>query len=312
MQKFYSHGKLLLTGEYVVLDGAKALALPTKFGQTLTVEIIEEQKLIWKSIDYKGVIWFEEEFKLLNEKIATLVLRSEQAKQTPCNEVSKRLIEVLNTAKMLNPQFLKNGKGFKVTTTLEFSNNWGLGSSSTLLNNIAQWAKIDAFTLSNATFGGSGYDIACAKNDSAIIYQLESSRPLVETILFKNTFEDQLFFVHLNRKQNSRDSIKTYKDNKQNSIAIISKINTITSEIIKAKTLTVFNDLIEEHEALIGKITNQTPIKKRLFSDFKHQIKSLGGWNGDFILATGKKDYVYTYFNNKGYNTILDYKDMIL
>ena len=32
-QTFYSNGKLLITGEYVVLDGAKALALPTKFGQ---------------------------------------------------------------------------------------------------------------------------------------------------------------------------------------------------------------------------------------------------------------------------------------
>jgi mevalonate kinase len=28
---FYSNGKLLLTGEYLVLDGAKSLALPTKF-----------------------------------------------------------------------------------------------------------------------------------------------------------------------------------------------------------------------------------------------------------------------------------------
>ena len=30
MEKFYSHGKLLITGEYAVLDGAKAIALPTK------------------------------------------------------------------------------------------------------------------------------------------------------------------------------------------------------------------------------------------------------------------------------------------
>ena len=37
-QTFYSNGKLLITGEYVVLDGAKALALPTKFGQSLVVK----------------------------------------------------------------------------------------------------------------------------------------------------------------------------------------------------------------------------------------------------------------------------------
>jgi hypothetical protein len=38
MQKtFYSNGKLLITGEYLILDGAKGLALPTKMGQNLSV-----------------------------------------------------------------------------------------------------------------------------------------------------------------------------------------------------------------------------------------------------------------------------------
>ena len=37
-QTFYSNGKLLITGEYLVLDGAKAFALPTKFGQNLIIE----------------------------------------------------------------------------------------------------------------------------------------------------------------------------------------------------------------------------------------------------------------------------------
>ena len=40
-QTFYSNGKLLITGEYLVLDGAKAFALPTKFGQKLTIEETE-------------------------------------------------------------------------------------------------------------------------------------------------------------------------------------------------------------------------------------------------------------------------------
>ena len=53
MLRFYSHGKLLLTAEYVVLDGAKALALPTKYGQSLTVKTIEPLKLIWIVISYK-------------------------------------------------------------------------------------------------------------------------------------------------------------------------------------------------------------------------------------------------------------------
>ena len=36
-QSYYSNGKLLITGEYAVLDGALSLALPTKFGQELNV-----------------------------------------------------------------------------------------------------------------------------------------------------------------------------------------------------------------------------------------------------------------------------------
>ncbi|MDB4497362.1 GHMP kinase, partial [Flavobacteriaceae bacterium] len=31
LNTFYSNGKLLLTGEYLVLEGATALAVPTKF-----------------------------------------------------------------------------------------------------------------------------------------------------------------------------------------------------------------------------------------------------------------------------------------
>ncbi len=48
-QTFYSNGKLLLTGEYLVLDGAKALALPTKMGQNLQVVTHDKPTISWKS-----------------------------------------------------------------------------------------------------------------------------------------------------------------------------------------------------------------------------------------------------------------------
>ena len=47
---YQSNGKLLLTGEYVVLDGALSLAVPTKFGQSMHVENIDQPKIIWKSL----------------------------------------------------------------------------------------------------------------------------------------------------------------------------------------------------------------------------------------------------------------------
>ena len=304
MTTFYSNGKLLITGEYVVLDGAKALALPTKFGQTLTVKTNNDSKIIWKSLDENNTVWFEGVFEFVYKKI----IQTEQND----NEVSERLVQILNAAKKLNPKFLKENEGYSITSKLDFPKNWGLGSSSTLLNNIAQWANVDAFELSNATFGGSGYDIACAQNNSPIIYSIENGFPKIEITSFKKSFESQLFFVHLNQKQNSREAIKTYQNNKHNLAETLLKINTITNQFLEDSSLKAFENLIEKHEDLIGKITKQTPIKKRLFSDYNNAIKSLGAWGGDFVLATGTKDYVENYFRNKGYHIIISYQEMIL
>lgn len=148
-QHFYSHGKLLLTGEYVVLDGAKSLALPTKKGQSLEVTHIDSPQLIWKSILHDKRTWLDTGFKL--------PLHSTNQVE---DSLTGRLQQILVEAQKLNPSLLETGVSLK--SSLEFDKSWGLGSSSTLLYNIAQWAKIDPYKLLANTFGGSGYDIACA------------------------------------------------------------------------------------------------------------------------------------------------------
>ena len=60
--KFYAKGKLLLTAEYAVLGGAKALGLPTKLGQYLDVTKTTKAKIEWKSIDVNGQVWYENSF----------------------------------------------------------------------------------------------------------------------------------------------------------------------------------------------------------------------------------------------------------
>ena len=157
MVSFYSNGKLLLTGEYVVLDGANALALPTNFGQSLSIETNNSNTIIWKSYNELNEIWFEDEI-FIEEKSDDLVLTSQKK-----NEISVRLIQILKAVRELNPEFLKSQKGFSIKTEQNFNRLWGLGTSSTLINNIADWAKVDAYQLLKLTFGGSGYDIACAK-----------------------------------------------------------------------------------------------------------------------------------------------------
>lgn len=43
-----ANGKLLLTGEYLVLDGALSLAFPTRKGQTLLAKKSEKKGFFWK------------------------------------------------------------------------------------------------------------------------------------------------------------------------------------------------------------------------------------------------------------------------
>ncbi|PKG49963.1 GYDIA family GHMP kinase [Olleya sp. 1-3] len=301
MDSFYSHGKLLLTAEYVVLDGAKALAVPTVFGQHLTVTPIKTPHIDWTSFDNQNNVWFSDIITIAN--IISL-------KDTG-NEVSNRLIQILNAAKQLNPEFLDNNEGFKITTTLEFPQNWGLGTSSTLINNIAQWAKVDPYKLLANSFGGSGYDIACAQHDNALVYHLDNKLPKTELVTFNPSFSDHLYFVHLNKKQNSRDGIAHYKANRHNTTKTIKAIDTLTQSMIDCDTLTAFQSILDTHEQLIGQITNQTSVKDTLFKDFDGSIKSLGAWGGDFILVASNTNPT-AYFKSKGYTTILSYTTMVL
>ncbi|MBA6153475.1 GYDIA family GHMP kinase [Gelidibacter maritimus] len=301
-QKFYSNGKLLLTGEYLVLDGALALAVPTKFGQSLTVEPFEKSILKWESFDANKKLWFEAEVIIKNG--------------IPCantfnHPVRERLLQILKAAKDQNPTFLIDKGGLKVKTLLDFPRNWGLGTSSTLINNTAQWATIDPYKLLEDTFGGSGYDIACAMHNVPITYQLEQGQRAVIERNFNPGFKKHLYFVFLNKKQNSRDGIAAYQKNKENTNQSLSEINAITNDMLSCTNLETFQFLMQSHETIISKVLKQTPIKERVFRDFNGSIKSLGAWGGDFVLAASE-DNPEDYFNEKGFDTVIPYGDMVL
>ena len=307
--KFHSNGKLLITGEYAVLDGALALAVPTKFGQSLEVESREDDRIVWKSLDMKNQVWFETEFQINDIKNAHNL--NQEKSENEQKNISERLKHILRQAQLLNPETLSDNRGFNMTSRLEFPREWGLGSSSTLINNIAQFFQIDAYTLLKNTFGGSGYDIAAAQHDHPITYQLTKTNRSVLTAAFQPDFMDDLFFVHLNRKQNSRDSIEHYKQQPREFLEeTIAKIAGLTQSFIYCETLEEFKLLMTIHETLISKLINTPKIKSELFPDFPGAIKSLGGWGGDFILATGGAAE-RSYFKEKGYHTILSYADMV-
>ncbi|PCI07564.1 MAG: GHMP kinase [Flavobacteriaceae bacterium] len=321
MKKYNSNGKLLLTSEYLVLDGSKALAIPTRFGQDLIVEKIKETSLIWESFDVARNCWFQAEFRLPDLRIVneTFDTNSEDSKES----IAQTLQKILLVAKKMNPDFLVSEEGFLVKTNLTFPRDWGLGTSSTLINNIAQWANVDAFELLQNSFGGSGYDIACAQNDLPISYQLDMTSfrklseplshrtPKVEIVEFNPSFTDQLFFVHLNSKQDSKKGIQRYKELKGKLAEEIKRVSEITDEMIACKSISEFEKLIVEHEEIISKIIQNKPIKEILFADYFGAIKSLGAWGGDFVLVTGNEN-TSAYFKQKGFDTVIPYKEMIL
>ncbi len=301
---FYSNGKLLITGEYLVLDGAISLALPTKFGQNLVVETIDNNNIIdWKSYDSDGTIWFETNFSFRS------IIEKEQFDAS--ENVKNTLVEILHQAYLLNPNFIVNSNGYLIKTQLFFPRNWGLGTSSTLINNIAQWTDIDAFRLLKNSFGGSGYDIACAQNNVPILYQLIDENPVVELVNFNPIFKDNIYFVYLNQKQNTKNAIINYQNRINQFDKDISKINKITNQILNTNILKQFENLIETHEIILSNILEMQTIKECLFNDFEGVIKSLGAWGGDFVMVVSDKNPT-KYFEKRGFKTILNYNDMIL
>lgn len=305
MKKFYSHGKLLITGEYAVLDGAKALAIPTKYGQEMQVKNTDKPGISWTSLDENANVWFKGNYTFKNDKF----FLNEENNIPP---IAVRLLQVLNAAKDLNPDFFSEDKGFQITTELEFNRDWGLGSSSTLINNIASWLDINAYKLLEKTFGGSGYDIAAAQQGSAFTYQLIQDQASVLKSEFNPQFRDKLFFVYLNQKQNSREAIAHYRSQPQENIDVLTdKISGLTEQFLQCESLPEFRLLMDLHETLISKAINLPKIKTRLFPDFPGSIKSLGGWGGDFILATGSETD-QQYFREKNYHTIIPFSKMAL
>ena len=303
-KSYFSNGKLLLSGEYAVLDGATAFAIPVNLGQSLnTKKTINPNILKWEAL-IKNKLWFSAEFNIKDLKII----------KTNNNLIAERLKKIILAALKLNPNF-KNKLNSHIITNLEFNRDWGLGSSSTLISNIAYWANINPFMLFSSIFNGSGYDIAAARISKPFLYtSTKNNTPIIKEICFENNFLDSIYFVHLGNKQDSNDSINLYKKNAKISSSEISEISDISKQFSICKSLDNFQILMYKHEKIISKIIKKTSIKEKYFSDFEGDIKSLGAWGGDFIMlaSKNKSDYVKSYFSNKNLNTIFKYNELVI
>jgi len=301
MMRYYGHGKLLLSGEYAVLDGALALAIPTRAGQSLEVELKEEAGLTWRSLNPDGAVWFEGTF--LKDDVAEVTY---EGKST----IGRQLEAILRAAlgmRTYAPQFPFH---HTITTRLEFERDWGLGSSSTLIHNISQWLDVDPYRLLLDTIGGSGYDVACAGAIGPILYQLKDSKPIVTPVDFNPAFKDDLCFVYLGQKQKSSEAIAHYRKVVNRKPDFLDSISTLTKDILACTELDAFEYLLDSHEALLSEALRLPRVQEQ-FSDYPGKLKSLGAWGGDFILAT-RAQAAELYFKKKGLTPVIPLSEMIL
>ena len=303
-QRFYSNGKLLITGEYLVLHGALALAIPTIPGQKMHVDHAGVSgQLIWKSL-YKHDPWFMAMFSLPDFEII----------RTSNPNSAAYLQQLLLEAHQMNPKILKKNKSPRVKAILDFDPDWGMGSSSSLISNVASWFGIDAYELFFNTQKGSGYDIACASAKYPVFYQLIKGSPKTEKANFDPPFKSSLAFVYSGRKQDSEASVSHFLSSTGFSEYDKNRISEISREIVKTNTPDEFNALLNEHEEIMSGVLQLPKIKEESFPDFPGSIKSLGAWGGDFLLASSEIEYeeIKSYFSRKGLRTVFSWEEIVL
>lgn len=313
MRNYYrSNGKFLLTAEYLVLKGATALALPLKLGQSLDVATLDadEGKIYWNAfLNSRHANKSTEQRK--NWFSAVLDKYDLSVTETDDKDKAGRLSDILSKAKSLNENLFMEPCDYSFSTLLDFDPQWGLGSSSTLINNIAEWGDVNPYLLLDKTFKGSGYDIACAKAEGPIFYQVDNHCSTAAN--FNPPFKDNIYFIYQGHKQNSANEVKAFLDKDKNYDNEIESVREISMILPDIKSLRDFCYFIKVHEEIIASCLEQKRVKRH-YPDFEGEMKSLGAWGGDFIMAATEWDEkkVKKYFNDKGLNVIFKYKDIVL
>ena len=308
---FTARGKLLISGEYLVLSGATALAIPLRFGQVMQQEKICGRFLQWTSEDSSGV-WFHAVIDSESLKVVSpdTELRGKE-------RISKFLENLLRQARILNPSFIEPGQGWNVRVTADYPLEWGLGSSSSLISLVAQWAGVGAAALYKSVSNGSGYDIACASSAGPVFYQLDPGHgfnpeeAIVSLMCPGTAIKNHAYFAWLGEKQDSPREVEKFKASAKFSnedIARISELSLAIGNAVRTEELCRF---VHEHEAILSRILHRDVLKTR-FPDFPGAVKSLGAWGGDFAMFVSMQPLaeVESILEDYGITEVFTYDDI--
>lgn len=300
MGEIYSPGKLMLTSEYFAVDGALVLAVPTKLGQEFFFEEKSDGKsLIFWEAYHQNKLWLK----------AVIDYENWQILETNITSSAEFILKTLKNVRNLSEIKFKGTDSYDLKTNLQFPADYGLGSSSTLMNNLAEWSEIDPFYLNSISLGGSGYDIAVANAKSAVLFQ---NKPKIhfEKVDFNPKFKNELIFIHLNQKQDSREGINLYKS-KIKSQNLVDEFSNLTKNILLCDELDNFSKLMVIHEQRISDFIKIPTVKSLFFADCAKFVKSLGAWGGDFVMSAKFEGYE-DYFWGKGFTTVFEWNDLVV
>jgi mevalonate kinase len=313
---FYSRGKLLVTGEYAILQGAGGLALPVSRGQDL------------KWVDPGGSHSLEWTTSVNGRKIFNAVFKG--SNYFPVTSGDRKMAVFLRKILVRAAKMAVTGPIFgRINSELDFDIKWGLGSSSSLISNIAYLFDLNPFTLHSEVSTGSAYDIACSRSDTPILYRLshhsESSygrpvsghtdfyMPVYREVEFHPPFREKLYFAWTGKKQDSARSVKKFLSRLRYDSVALDEISRITSEIIKSSSIQEFNRLLTDHDRIISGLIDQTPVNDSVFDDIPGYVKSLGAWGGDFIMITWEGEFaeLLQRLKPKGIDIVFPYDRLI-
>jgi len=298
--KIHANGKLLITGEYLVLAGAKALAMPVCFGQDMTVDQIPQRNIEWKSSDQNGT-WFSARFD--QDTLAVI--------STDKKKIAGDLRRVLVAARRLNPEFLSCANGWKVDVKANYPLVWGLGSSSTLFYLVAEWAGVPVYELFRMISQGSGYDVACAGRTGLLYYQVHKGQPDITPAHAGPALRNNTWFVFLGTKQNSKKAVAAFLLDQNYSEIDLVKISRLSKEICEAGSSYELIRLVDEHEFILSTILKREPIARH-YRSFPGTVKSLGAWGGDFAMFVSgmEPEGVVNILHGLGFSNVFSYNEL--
>lgn len=293
----------MISGEYLVMHGAVAFAIPVRFGQTLEVlDSDTENVLTWQTY-VQNIPWFNADYELPGLRI----INHNDSKSAAFVQ------EVLLAAQRVNPHFLNGSDGFQAKSMIDFNMQWGLGSSSSLISNIAYWAGIDPFMHHEKVSNGSGYDVACARSNKPILYKNSNSNRQVFAIDFQPTFLENLYFIYLGQKKDSQADVKLFKNDKRDFSCEVNQISEISRKMVSCNNCEDFGKLMRDHEDVMVSVLGRPSLKDTIFNDFGGAIKSLGAWGGDFAMALwpNGSNELARYLGTKNLDVYFSYNEMI-